>query len=123
STANRPKLTVIYTAGPPTDMSVTKSDAPDPVVAGSTLTYTLAARNLSTVTATAVTLTDTLPGSVSFISATPSAGSCSFSAGTVTCPLGSVAGGAVVNITIVVGVATTASGILTNTASVTQTEL
>src|SRR6185295_10121202 len=99
-----------------------KTDSPDPILAGSPLTYTLAARNLSTVTASAVTVTDTLPGSVSFISATPTAGTCSFSAGTVTCSLGSVAGGAVVNITIVVGVATTATGILTNTASVTQTE-
>ena len=47
-------------------------------------------------------VTDTLPGSVTFVSATPSQGSCSQAAGVVTCPLGVVPFGATATITIVV---------------------
>ena len=69
--------------------------------------------------ATDVTLTDTLPGSVTFVSATPNQGSCSGTS-TVTCHLGTLANGASATVTIVT-TATTA-GTVTNTASVTGNE-
>ena len=67
---------------------ITKDDAPDPVALGGTLTYTLTVTNVGTATSTAVTITDTLPGGVSFISATTTAGTVSQSGGTVTFDLG-----------------------------------
>ena len=63
-------------------------------------------------------LTDPLPAGVTFVSATPSQGTCSQVAGTVTCPLGTIASGA--NATVSVVVTPTTDGTLTNTASVSS---
>lgn len=70
------------------DVSVTIADAPDPATVGNNLTYTITASNAGPY-ATNVTLTDVLPVGVSYVSATPSQGSCSGTA-TVTCTMGSV---------------------------------
>jgi uncharacterized repeat protein (TIGR01451 family) len=89
----------------PTDLSVTKSDSSDPVVRGSQFTYTVQVRNLGaggTADATNVTVVDTLPSQVDFVSATPSGGSCQQAAGIVTCSLGQVNAGTTTNVTIVV---------------------
>ena len=87
---------------PPTnvDLSVTKSDSPDPVRAGDTLSYTISVKHNGPATsdATGVTVTDTLPAGVSYVSATPSQGSCSQSSGVVTCTLGTLANGATATI-------------------------
>ena len=79
---------------PAADLSLTKTDSPDPVLAGELLTYTLTVHNAGPRSATGVTLTDTLPAGVTFDSATPSQGSCSEASGTVTCALGTIANGA-----------------------------
>ena len=52
--------------------------------------------------ATGVQVTDTLPSGVTYVSATPSQGTCSETSGTVTCPLGTIASGqgATVDITV-----------------------
>ena len=63
-------------------------------------------------TATAIRVTDTLPAGVTFVTATPSQGGCSESAGIVTCLLGSVTAGAMPTITLVVRA--TSPGILIN---------
>lgn len=74
-----------------TDMIVQLADAPDPVGAGTSLTYTVTAENHGTAnTAYSSVTVLTLPTDVAFISA--SAG-CSHAAGTVTCALGDVAVG------------------------------
>lgn len=97
-------------------VTVTKTVNPDPVAAGQNLTYTIAARNappgLNLSAASIVTITDTLPLGVTFISAAPSTGSCSVTptantttaAGnrTVTCNVGTVANGAQQTVSIVV---------------------
>ena len=61
---------------PPTgsDVRITKTDSPDPVIAGNNLTYTIAMTNNGPSTANNVTLTDTLPVGPAFVSATPSVG-------------------------------------------------
>ena len=52
------------------DLSVTKTDSPDPVVAGQNLTYTITATNNSTDTyANSVVITDTLDSNVTFVGA------------------------------------------------------
>jgi uncharacterized repeat protein (TIGR01451 family) len=102
------------------DLSLTKSDSPDPVLAGQTLTYTLTARNDGPAGATGVTVTDNLPGGVSYLSATASQGSCSHAPGTVTCSLGTLARNASATMTITVRHLSGAT--LSNTASVQGTE-
>jgi len=60
------------------DLSLTKTDAPDPVGVGNNLTYTLTAANAGPSDAQAVVVTDTLPANVTsmvFGSAVAGAGS------------------------------------------------
>ncbi len=103
------------------DLSITKSDLPDPVTVGQNLTYDVRVTNNGPSNATDVTLTDTLPDSVTFVSADPEQGSCTQSAGAVTCDLGSLAEGATVRVTIVV-IPTSLRIIITNSAQVAGTE-
>lgn len=104
----------------PADLSVTKTDSPDPVNVGDDLTYIIAVTNHGTVSTT-VTLTDTLPSQVTFGSVDPP--SCSHSGGTVTCNLGIMASGANATVTIIVTVpiTTPAGTVLRNTAEVKGT--
>jgi uncharacterized repeat protein (TIGR01451 family) len=92
--------------GPAADLSVTKTDSPDPVFTGGILTYTITVTNGSAGTARNVVLVDALPGFVG--SAITSQGSCA-SGSTVTCNLGDIAGGGVATVTIT-GTPTVASG-------------
>lgn len=99
------------------DLAVTVQDAPDPVMAGNALIYTLSTINLSSQAATGVTFTAALPAGVDFLSA--SAG-CGATGGTVTCAVGDlVAGGqAQRNITV----RPTTAGTLNLTASVSGSQ-
>jgi len=99
-----------------TDLSLTKSDSPDPVVAGNNLTYTITVSNPGPNDASNVVVTDNLPGGVDFVSAT--GGTCDRTGNTVTCNLGQVNAGQSPTVTIVVR--TKKEGTLTNTASVTS---
>jgi uncharacterized repeat protein (TIGR01451 family) len=106
-------------AAPSADLSITKSDSPDPVTVGSNLTYTITVKNNGPSGATGVTMTDPLPGTVTFVSATPSQGNCTGTA-TVTCSLGSLSNGASATVTIVV--TPTQAGGISNTATVGANE-
>jgi uncharacterized repeat protein (TIGR01451 family) len=99
------------------DMAITKTASPNPIKQGNTLTYTLNVNNIGPSNATNVTVTDSLPATVSYISATPTQGSCSQAAGTVTCLLGSMNSGASATITIMVNAVTPSSAV--NSATVT----
>ena len=105
------------------DLTLTKTDSPDPVTAGSTLTYTLSVTNNGPDDATDVTLTDTLPAGVTFDSATPDQGTCNEAGGIVTCDLGTIANGASVDVTIEVTVDSSTINILTNMAEVEGNEI
>ena len=98
------------------DLEVSKEDTPDPVLVGETLTYTVVVTNHGPSTTT-VELIDTLPASVSFVSATTTAGSCGQSGGTVTCSLGILGIGS--SATSTIEVIPTATGTITNSVSVT----
>src|SRR4051812_34949644 len=52
------------------DLALTKTDSPDPIVAGNNLTYTIKVENPGTLPATNVVVTDKLPSAVDFVSAT-----------------------------------------------------
>lgn len=102
------------------DLSVTVSDAPDPVSVGGALTYSVDVANAGPSLAAAAMLTDTLPAGLTFHSAVASQGSCSGTA-TVVCALGDVAGGGTVQVTI--SVTTTVAGGPTNTVTVGSTTI
>ncbi|HEY3106027.1 MAG TPA: choice-of-anchor L domain-containing protein [Gaiellaceae bacterium] len=119
-TPTGPTAQITVTAG--ADLSMTKADAPDPVALGGTLTYTLTVTNNGPDASTDSTVTDTLPAGVTFVSATPSQGSCAEAGGTVTCPLGPLMPGASATIEIVVTVDVTAVSPLSDTATVAGVE-
>jgi uncharacterized repeat protein (TIGR01451 family) len=102
------------------DLSVTKTDSPDPVAVGQELTYTLTVTNNGPGDATGVMLTDSLPANVTFQSASSG---CVHATGTVTCSLGDLANGATA--TVEIRVTPQSEGTITDTASVEgdQTDL
>jgi uncharacterized repeat protein (TIGR01451 family) len=105
----------------PSDLSITKTDSPDPVTAGNNLTYTIRVTNPNASgggDATNVVVTDTLPSQVTYVSAT--GGTCSKAGSTVTCNLGQVNAATTATVTIVVK--TKKVGTLSNTASVSSPE-
>ena len=102
-------------------MTISKTGTPNPVTEGTPLTYTLTVNNTGPSTATNVTVTDSLPSALTYLSSTvtPSAqGSCSEANGLVTCLLGTMAyPGTPVTISILT--IPNAPGLVTNTATVT----
>jgi uncharacterized repeat protein (TIGR01451 family) len=99
------------------DVAVTVSHSPNPVLVGTRLTYTLTVTNNGPAAAPAVMLTDVLPTGVTFVSATSAPGtSCTQSAGTVRCSLGTLAKGASSTVPVVVIPPT--PGVLSDTATV-----
>lgn len=101
------------------DLAVAKSDSPDPVKNGQTLTYTIAVTNLGPGTASGVTVTDTLDSHVDFVSATASQGTCSQNGKKVTCDLGNLAAGPYAPAaTITIKVIPKKTGQLSNSATV-----
>lgn len=106
-----------YTSTTAVDLGITMTDAPDPVRLGNSLTYTLVVTNGSSATATGVTVTDTLPNNVAFLSASTG---CVLSGQSVTCSVGSLAGG--VSRSLAIAVRPLKPGTLTNTAAVSGDE-
>jgi len=106
--------------GPPADLRLTQSDSPDPVSVGNTLVYTLSVVNHGPSDATGVTLVDHVPGQATLGTIVPSQGNCS-GTNTITCYLGALTDSATATVTVVV--TPTVAGVITNTASVTQSEL
>jgi uncharacterized repeat protein (TIGR01451 family) len=96
------------------DVSVVVNDSPDPISAGAPLTYTVIVTNNSNVSAQSVILTDTLPASVNFISASATQGSCSQNNSVVSCSLGDINANAIITIVVRPTVATN----ITNNVSV-----
>ena len=107
---------VVTTVIRPADLSVTKSDSPDPVAVGQNLTYTIVVTNNGPFEAPGVMVADPI-GISTFVSATPNQGSCDESNRTVSCTLGTIASLAGSTVTIVV--TPTQTGLLGNAVSVT----
>ncbi|WP_369251286.1 calcium-binding protein [Streptomyces sp. R41] len=102
------------------DLSVTKA-GPTTVSIGDRATYTMTVNNSTTDTANGVVLSDTLAGpAASVVSATPSQGTCTTTATSADCSLGTLAPGAHPTVTIVVE--PRATGTLTDTATLSATQ-
>lgn len=101
------------------DLSISMTDSPDPVGNRKQLTYTVVVTNNGPINATTVTVTDTLVANTTFVSATPSQGTCTGTTN-ISCSLGTINNGNTATITIVVK--PTATGIRQNTAVVNLSE-
>jgi uncharacterized repeat protein (TIGR01451 family) len=109
------------------DLSLTKTDSPDPVATGTPLAYSIRVVNAGPDAATNVVVTDNLPKGVSFVSAVSTQGSCAAAdkkAQKIICRIGTLASSAgpqynanPVTITIRV-LAPQKAGTISNTASV-----
>ena len=105
---------------PPPDLALSVRDTPDPLTVNGQLTYTITVRNNGPGTATGVQVVDSLPsGATVFGPASSSQGECG-GITTVVCDLGTLAAGAQATVTI--NVIPTATGGLSNTASVAAFE-
>src|SRR5207249_3983809 len=94
-------ITTTVTSAPV--LTVSATDAPDPVAAGGTITYTLSYSNSGNTGATGVMINDTVPANTTFVSATAGG---SLAAGVVTWSIGSLAAGASGSVQLVVRVNT-----------------
>jgi uncharacterized repeat protein (TIGR01451 family) len=101
------------------DLSITKAASPNPATVGNTLTYTITVTNNGPNNAAGVIVSDTLPNGVTFVSATPSQGSCNGTT-TISCGLGSLNNGSSATVTIVV--TPNQAGGISNTATVRGNE-
>jgi len=103
----------------PADVLITMTDSPDPVVIRKALTYSVTVTNSGPGTATNVTTLDTLVANTTFVSATPSQGTCTGTT-TITCNLGSLNNGSSATITIIVK--PTSTGVRNNTVTASANE-
>ncbi len=107
------------------DLAITKSDSPDPVVAGTNLVYSIDVTNNGPDAASNAAWTDSLPAGTTFVSLASAAGwSCTTpavgSGGMVSCSLASFAvGTAAFTLTVAVDPAVAPASMLSNTATVT----
>jgi uncharacterized repeat protein (TIGR01451 family) len=100
------------------DLQVAFTAAPMTAVAGENLSYTITVTNLSTANAAGGTvLTVPLPAGLTFVSATPSAGTAQQAGGVVTADLGSVSSATPTTLTITARAAAVGSVSLTATAT------
>jgi uncharacterized repeat protein (TIGR01451 family) len=98
------------------------STAPAMPVAPSTpFTFTFHINNNGPQTASNVVLTATIPTTLTYNNAVPAAGSCSFAGGTVTCNVGNILSGAMLNVVLNL-TSTSTAGTHTVYASVVATE-
>lgn len=111
---------------------VSKTAAPDPVVAGQNLTYVITVDNVGPAAATNVVVSDTLGSLVNtggFQSAVASQGTCTPNAVTngtsqnLSCNLGTLNAGAQATVTVVVRPSIAVTGPRTNTATVRSTDV
>ena len=105
--------------GPPeSDLALSKTSAPAVVLVNDPIVYSLQVVNNGPSQASGVTLVDTLPAGVGFVSASPVEAGCSEASGVVTCDLPNLAFGQIFDVTINI-TAPAAAGTITNTATVT----
>jgi len=102
------------------ELGVTKSDEPDPVLAGEELRYTVVVTNNGPSDAAGVVVTDTLPTGVTFSYFWPEVVPCTEEEGIVTCELGTIPAGESTTMGIAVQVSPTTVGTLTNMVQVSS---
>src|SRR5207245_2454029 len=102
------------------NLALTKSDSPDPVLAGNNITYTLTVTNNGPSDATGVSLSDAIPAGTSFVSAT---GGGTIPAAVVGWNLTTITAGANKSVTLVVQVDSSRTTNICNTGSTASGDL
>jgi uncharacterized repeat protein (TIGR01451 family) len=111
---------------PAADLSLSKSGSPDPVIAGSNLTYTLTVANTGPDSATSVVVTDNLPAETTFVSCSSTGGGvCGGSGNNRTVTFASLASGQTESVTLVASVncSVVDGTLVSNTATVSSSTL
>src|SRR5438105_3474508 len=105
------------------DLSVTKSDSPDPVTADSDITYTVTVHNAGPDSSQGVQLSDPIPANTTFSSASVSQGTVAFNANTITASFGTIASGnnATLRLTVHVTAGTPPGTVIGNAAAAWST--
>jgi uncharacterized repeat protein (TIGR01451 family) len=103
----------------PADLSIAKRADPGTVGPAGQVLYTLTVDNHGPSDATGLTVSDTTPAGVSVSSAEPSQGSCTITAGHLSCALGGLPAGGSAQVLVTAMTSASASGNLTNKATVT----
>src|SRR5689334_16657282 len=111
--------TAATTVNTSADLSLVKTDSPDPVTAGNNLTYTLSVSNAGPSNAATVSVSDTLPAGETFVSASGTGWNCTGTS-TVTCTRASLGVGAAPTITLVVKVDPARTANLYNSATISS---
>lgn len=107
---------------PTDDLSLALSSNPETVTVGQNVTYMLTVTNNDTqVTATGLTLTDTLPSGMNLVSVNSATGTCNSSSGAVTCTLAGLAPQATWQPSI--AVTATSTGSIKDSASVSASQV
>jgi len=106
---------------PLADVGIAQAAAPSPAILCSNFTFTVTVTNHGPGVADGVTLSDTLSTNVSVVSVVSSQGSCSNSAGTISCSLGTILAGA--SVTVAIQVTANSTGTATSTGSVASSTL
>lgn len=105
------------------DLSITNTATPNPVLAGNNITDVVVVRNNGAAAAVNVVFSEPIPANTTFVSVTPSPAAgwtCGVAAGTLTCSNPTLAAGASAsfNVILAVPVATPAGTVITDTATV-----
>ena len=117
---NNAATATITPSAPRADLSVTKQPVTTPIVAGRPVQYLVTVTNNGPSDAANVTLADPVPASLSGITATSGAGTCTVTGQDVSCDLGGLASGQSAQVRIGGQLAAGATGTLTNTATVSS---
>jgi uncharacterized repeat protein (TIGR01451 family) len=113
--------TPIIPAGAGVTLSLAKTDAPDPVVVGGALTYSIVVTNSGSTAATGVRVVDVIPAGITAGVPTSTVGTCSIAGGQLQCNVGTLSGGQ--SATITLPATAGAAGLVSNSAVVTSTEI
>lgn len=101
------------------DLNIVQTDSADPVIAGGEYSYSIDVNNLGPNDADTITVIDTLPNNVSYVSSSGTGWSCGNAGQTVTCTRASITNGASApTITINAQVTGAVTGTITNTVTV-----
>ena len=107
---NTATSSTVVTSPTQADVSIVKTASPEPVNQSTNLTYTLQVINNGPAVAQGITVSDPLPSQITFVNVLTSQGTCTQSAGTVSCNIGTLSVGGLAIITINVSAATFSSG-------------
>lgn len=106
------------------DLSITKTDSPDPVLTGSDVIYTITVTNNGPGTAQSVVVTDNLPASVTFVSCSATdGGTCGGTGNNRTISFSSLASGSSASITLIANANGAGGTIIVNTVTATSATL